>query len=443
MKQAADNDWFEYPAGSQLHYFCFPERYRLQARDGVTVFFKDKGPTQMRQQPRQSGPEERDVLKSKISKFIKKGYIVPLEPGQIKSLIKYFAVPKGILDSVVQDWRVVFHAGANKLNNSVWAPFFALQSVNSLLRIVDSNLLMSDRDMGEMFLNFGLDWKVWKFAAIDLGPLKFSTKECGHRWMTWSWCLMGFRLLLYNVVKLYLIAEEILRGDRHDPSNAFQYKHVWLKLPGTLAYLPSLSWISKRRHNRSLASNFVCFVDNQRVMGEGGEQVVKAEHALSSRESYLGLQDALRMIRYHEGTRQPGALAGACVVVEAEIGVAVLVSQEKWDTMKEICNHWLLILRAGGSALDYKRLQSDRGFMVYVTQAYPSFKPYLKGFHLSLETWQEGQDSDGWKVDGTLEKNKDQTMQGKPQASEDKEESQAALENQKVEGSMDKFKLRT
>jgi hypothetical protein len=285
----------------------------------------------MRQQPRLSSPDERDVLKSKISKFIKKGHIVPPEPGQIKSLIKYFAVPKGILDGIVQDWQVVFHAGANKLNDSMWTPSFALPSINSFLRIVDSNLLMSDRDMGEMFLNFGLDRKVWKFSHIDLGPLKFSTKECGHRWMTWSWCLMSFRPLPYNAVKLYLIAEEILSGDRHDPSNAFQYEHVRLNLPRTLACLPALLWISKRRRNGSLASNFVCFVNDQCVMGEGVEQVVKAKHALSSRESYLGLQNALRKIRYHEGTRQPGAWAGACVVVEAEIGVAVFVSQEKWD----------------------------------------------------------------------------------------------------------------
>jgi hypothetical protein len=147
--------------------------------------------------------------------------------------------------------------------------------------------------------------------------------------MTWSQCLMGFKLLPYNAVKLYLVAEEILRGDQHDPSNAFQYKHVWLNLPGTPAYLPSLSWISKRRCDGSLAINYVCFVNNQCVMGEGVEQVVKAGHALSSCESYLGLQDALRKIRNHKGTRRPGAWAKACVVVEAEIGVAVLVSQKK------------------------------------------------------------------------------------------------------------------
>jgi hypothetical protein len=160
IRQAADNDWFEYPAESWLHYFHFPERYCLQACNGVAVFFKNNGPTLMQQQLRLSGLDEQDVLKSKILKFIKKGYIIPLEPGQVKSLIKYFAVPKGILDSVVQDWRVVFHAGANKLIDSIWAQSFALPSLNSLLRIVDSNLLMSNKDMGEMFLNFGLDQRV-------------------------------------------------------------------------------------------------------------------------------------------------------------------------------------------------------------------------------------------------------------------------------------------
>jgi hypothetical protein len=36
--------------------------------------------------------------------------------------------------------------------------------------------------------------------------------------------------------------------------------------------------------------------------------------------------------------------------------------------------------------------------MVYATQAYPSMKPYLKGFHLSLETWRGGQDAKGWRL---------------------------------------------
>ena len=36
--------------------------------------------------------------------------------------------------------------------------------------------------------------------------------------------------------------------------------------------------------------------------------------------------------------------------------------------------------------------------MVYITQAYPGLKPYLKGFHLSLETWRGGRNQDGWRI---------------------------------------------
>jgi hypothetical protein len=97
--------------------------------------------------------DKKEVIRGKVRKFIKKGYISPPE-GKVKSLIKYFTVPKGVLEGVVQDWRMVFHAGANKLNYCIWAPSFSLPSLNSLLRIVNSNSLQEDRVMGERFLNF-------------------------------------------------------------------------------------------------------------------------------------------------------------------------------------------------------------------------------------------------------------------------------------------------
>jgi hypothetical protein len=220
-------------------------------------------------------------------------------------------VPKGVLDDVVQDWRIVFHTGANKLNDSIWAPSFSLPTMNLLLRIVDSNSLMEDRDIGEMFLNFQLDPRAMQFAAINLGPLKYSTEECGHRWMSWTQNLMGFKPSPYNSIRMYLITEEIIRGNRHDPDNAFQYNFVMLNLLGLEGYKPSVAWISKRRSDGSLASNFICFVDDQRVSGEGREQVVAAGHTISSRKSYLGIQDVLRKLQAPGGSRRPSAWAGA------------------------------------------------------------------------------------------------------------------------------------
>jgi hypothetical protein len=199
--------------------------------------------------------------------------------------------------------EIVIHAGANQLNNCVWAPFFSLPTVNSLLRMVNNDSFMEDWDVGKMFLNFQLHPNTKKYAAVDLGPLNFTTEECSHRWMCWMCNLMGFRPSSYNSTRMYLITEEITRGDQHDPDNAFQWGYILLNLPGTREYNPSMAWASKRRTDNSLASKYVCFVDDLRIMGKGREKVAEAGHTTSTRESYLGLQAALRKLRSSEGTR--------------------------------------------------------------------------------------------------------------------------------------------
>lgn len=112
----------------------------------------------------------------------------------------------------------------------------------------------------------------------------------------------------------------------------------------------------------------------------------------------MGIQDALRKWRAAGGTRRPGAWAGTVVYNDELLGIAVLTSQDKWDRLKAICGKWLTCIEAGKTEGNYKELQSDRGFLVYVAQAYPSMKPYLKGFHLSLEMWRGGRDREGWKL---------------------------------------------
>lgn len=209
---------------------------------------------------------------------------------------------------------------------------------------------------------------------------------------------MGFRSSPYNSVRMYMIIEEVIRGDRRDLSNPFQWESLMLNLPGSAEYKPSQPWVMQLRADNSVASGMTCFVDDQRVTGEGDKRVREAGHAISTRESYMGLQDALRKLRHPEGSQRPGAWAGVNVLVEEDGAVAVTVSQEKWDRLKAICGYWLAEMKAGRVDLDFKKLQSDRGFLVYVTQAFPGMKPYLKGFHLSLESWREGRNSEGWKA---------------------------------------------
>jgi hypothetical protein len=50
-----------------------------------------------------------------------------------------------------------------------------------------------------------------------------------------------------------------------------------------------------------------------------------------------------------------------------------------------------------GQGVDHKALESYRGFLIYVSQTYPYMVPYLKGVHLTLDSWREGRREDGWK----------------------------------------------
>lgn len=375
---------------AELLFFRFPKKYQGLARDGIPIKFIKPGPTKMDAQPSLVLAAQK-VLKDMIGKMFKRGYLAP-PTGKISSLIKYFAVPKG-----PEDWRIVYDAGANGLNDCVWIPSFGLPTVSSLLRIVDDSSFMEDWDIGEMFHNFDLHHSTQQFAGVDVGPLDFSAEECPHHWLVWTQNLMGFKPSPFNSVRMFLIAEEVIRGDRHDAANPFQWEEIELNLPGTKGYTPTRAWISKRRVDGTLATDFVVFVDGKRLAGANQERVREGGHAMSTRESYLGIQDALRKWRAAGGSKTPGASAGVVVHTDAE-GVMVLTSQDKWDKLKSICRHWKDVLDGGEVLLDHRRLLLDKGFLVYIAQAYPGMKPYLKGFHLSLEMWRGGRDKDGWKL---------------------------------------------
>ncbi len=166
------------------------------------------------------------------------------------------------------------------LNDSVWAPPFSLPTMSSLPHIVDFSTI------GEMFLNFQLHPDTVCSTGIDVGPLDYTNKEPPSRWMCWQWCLMGFRASPYNTIHMYLVAEEIIRGDWHDCFNPFHWESIMTNLPGTAEYSLAHSWISKRQSDNLLTSDFICFVDDQRIMTQSQELLIAAGHAISTWESY-------------------------------------------------------------------------------------------------------------------------------------------------------------
>ena len=407
---ATNASWFDYRCGSRLIHFRFPLRYREMARDGVPVFFTKEGPTTRSRQPRIPDPGVRAKVREKIEKVLVRGYM--LTTGlRVASLLKYFAVPKG-----EHDIRMVYDGTANGLNECCWAPTFWLPTLESLVRALDSNSWMTDRDVADMFLNYQLHASVRPFTGVDLAPAYEgeTTESLGNRrWAFWDRNLMGFVSSPYNSIKMALVVEEVAKGNRHEVGvappapgkparelNPFQWARVRLNIPGSrkTSYDPRVPWISKLRLDGRIASDLFSFVDDERVAGATRELAWQASHRLACIQSYLGVMDAPRKVR--PVSRTPGAWAGAVVHILEPLGVCTLTSEEKWAKMKLLLRKWWDHLEAGEEELTHKELVSDRGFLVYVTQTYPTMIPFLKGFHLSAEMWRGGRNADGYRLRG-------------------------------------------
>jgi hypothetical protein len=235
----------------------------------VKAFFEKPGPTTKGGQPVITDPLIREQTQEKIGKVITQRYLLTSGPP-IKSYIKYFAVPKG-----EDDIRLVYDATANKLNECVWVPSFWLPTIKSLVCGFDSNSWMTDRDVGDMFLNFQLHEDVVPYMGVYLSTLYDKPEDPGPRWAFWDRNLMGFAAYPYNAIKMALVAKEVCKGNCHETGmgsdgkelNPFQWDWIKLNLPGSKDYDPCVTWISKRQDDGRIACNYYMLVDDKRVNG--------------------------------------------------------------------------------------------------------------------------------------------------------------------------------
>jgi hypothetical protein len=110
--------------------------------------------------------------------------------------------------------------------------------------------------------------------------------------------------------------------------------------------------------------------------------------------NYLGLQDAPRKLR--DASQTPGAWAGS-IVCTLRNTVTLSGSQERWDKAKGILS-WIHSQLLSGTTIPLKPLESHRGFLIYLVRTYPAINPYLKGIHLTLDSWRPWRHDDGWKM---------------------------------------------
>ena len=390
LHYATMSTWWEWPKGSRLFFWRWAPEFQTFARDGIPVcWLPGKLPQNKKPQPEVKDKMVKSQMTAKLDKVRQRGYV---KEGHVKSLIRFFAVPKGL-----SDIRMVYDGTASGFNDSVWVPSFGLPTVETLLRGTGPETWMVDLDIADMFLNFMLDEKARELVGVDVS-LFFgdgSEEEKRIKWERWLRCAMGLKNSPNHAIRAILFAEEFIKGNPNDSSNPFSYSRVELNLPGSRDYDPSVPWFRTMTSDNLLATLLAIYVDDERIHASSEEKAWLAAHQLATRESYLGIQDAARKRR--PPSQNAGAWAGSIVKTNNK-EVGVLVSEERWGKTRKLIRKWLdKLLKDPLHPLNTKELTSDRGFLVYVTRTYRPMVTYLKGMHLTIDGWRQDRDSDGWK----------------------------------------------
>ena len=390
--------------GSRLFFWRWGE-FEKEARDGARVFVQSKLPNC---KDKQSAPKDKHTLRlvrDKLSDVREKGYISS-EKLKVKSVTSFFDVPKG-----KNDIRMVYNATSSGLNESVWAPWFALPTVETHLRGVDPGTYMVDCDLGEMFLNFMLDPHIRPYAGVDLTKLfpDELTAEIKEVIEHWERMLMGFRPSPYFTTRSLKRVEIFLRGDRLEDRNVFRWESVVFNLPGDPSYTPTRPRVYRvRADGNTIAADLYIYIDDLRNTAPSEVEGWEGAHQICCRLSWLGIQDAPRKRNY--STQTPRAWAGSIVHTDGE-AVTLLVSEEKWAKTKYWID-WVLEHVEKVEGICHKELLSCRGFLIYVTRTYTPFKPYLRGLHKTIDGWRPFRDEEGWKLTYAIMDAKEQRIWG-------------------------------
>jgi hypothetical protein len=391
IARCSNATWWEWQEGSRPHFWRWDDWYRPIIRDGLPPWYKISLPRWQIPQRIEPNPVMHAAMKKKLEKVRRLGY---LAPGEVKSLTSFFAVPKG-----ENDIRMVYDGTRSGLNNAMWAPWFAMPTIEGHLRFMGINTYLGDIDVGDMFLNFVLHEDVRKVAGVDLTAYcsEELVREVKKRfiWERWTRCGMGFRSSPYNAIQAIMVAEEKIRGDPKDSTNILHWDTVSLNLPGSHNYMPWLPWVFKMRSSDGqIACDFAIYVDDVRTAGNDWREAKLCSRRVASSLNWLGIQDAPRKRR--DPSQTPGPWAGS--IIQTENGVLCFsISQERWEKTKLILN-WTDNSTTECDKIEFKTLESYRGFLVYVVRTYPMMNPYLKGIHLTLDSWRPWRKEDGWKM---------------------------------------------
>jgi hypothetical protein len=208
---------------------------------------------------------------------------------------------------------------------------------------------------------------------------------------------MGFRPCPLVTIQALAWLEENIFGNRNDLENVFHWESLKMNLPGSATYDPSKPWVYKKSEcDGKIAADCLVYVDVLRPTGTSEEECWRATRWVGCQLNHHSLQDAAR--KWRPAAQDGGPWAGT-VVQSTNDRVSMMVTERHWIKTRTIIRRLddeMISLRKGrdqedGSprsrqGVDHKALESESGFLIYVSHTYPFMVPYLKEIHLILDS---------------------------------------------------------
>ncbi|KAL3786657.1 hypothetical protein ACHAW5_001375 [Stephanodiscus triporus] len=395
IRRCANSSWFEWLEGSAPLFWNWPGEYQRSVRDGQPHFLTGSfGPPYLRPQSKHKDPAKQELMRAKVVKVRRLGYI---KAGKVESGTSFFSVDKGKTDI-----RMVYNGTSCGLNDVLYAPHFGLPTVRTTLRAILPGFFQCDLDVQDQFLNYKLHRSLREHSGVDVQGVRSLAKEDERweaarpaRWERWERNWMGLRDSPYRSLQWQVRLKMVVYGDRRNLANPFHWDHVQLNLPGSPGYRADLPWVMKIRADGTIAAEIFVYVDDGRAVGHSAELAWQAARRYAAVCAFLGVQDAAR--KRTSASRTPGPWAGT--VTHTDQGqVCGMVSQEKWERTQSLIRELGAMVER--DFLPLQRLLEIRGFLIYVVRTYPWLNPYLKGLHLTVDSWRPGREASGFKMRG-------------------------------------------
>lgn len=103
-------------------------------------------------------------------------------------------------------------------------------------------------DLGEMFLNFPLEFSMRKYSGVRLKTIKKLIEKEGHDYVvtqdeTWTRMFMGFFPSPFVCIKFFYLIKELVIGNHEKKGSPVRWDKVVLNLPGRKNFDPRLPWV--------------------------------------------------------------------------------------------------------------------------------------------------------------------------------------------------------